>query len=56
MLPFTVSTRTASFRLPELSEDRIAVHHVPGGVVLLSQMAPAGSREADRLQTSCSGS
>lgn len=35
MLPFTIATRTASFRRPELSEDRTAVHHVPGGVVVV---------------------
>jgi serine/threonine protein phosphatase PrpC len=34
-VPFTVSTRTDSFRRPELSEDRLAVHHVPGGLVVV---------------------
>ena len=35
MLPFTVSTRTDTFRRAELSEDRLAVHHVPGGLVVV---------------------
>lgn len=35
MLPFTIATRTASFRRPELSEDRLVVHHVPDGVVVV---------------------
>ena len=35
MLPFTIATRADSFRRPELSEDRIAVHHVHGGLVVV---------------------
>ncbi len=54
-MTFRIATSTASFRRPELSEDRIAVNHVPGGDSLLSQVALAVARAADRRQTSCSG-
>lgn len=34
-MPITIATATASFRARELSEDRLAVHRVPGGVVVV---------------------
>lgn len=54
-MPFKIATATASFRAPELSEDRLAVHKVPGCVVLIvadgAGGMPGGGRAADMAIT-----
>lgn len=45
-MQFTIATAMASFRAPEQSEDRLVVHHVPGGVVIVVADGAGGSRAA----------
>ncbi|HEX7604843.1 MAG TPA: protein phosphatase 2C domain-containing protein [Polyangiaceae bacterium] len=50
-MSFIIATHTASFRAAEFSEDRLAVHHVAGGIVVIvadgAGGQPGGGSAAD---------